>query len=673
MKLFTKHLFALMAMCVVTELQATEYKSQGITLDTVSSKNPQKFRVLQATNLSAPEVTLYFVHGGDLTKKTLARGGAFKGDLTCNAVFAEFDKGKLVEILVKGEKVNPPVVQTPSDSLPDNTGNKTMQLVLADFWKYLEDVPFYSETKLKEDSDAVNERIDNLKNRTDKEEYMQRQSAYVAAQLDSLRQYETQDSLLCANFWKKHHRKYNLDKAVCMDSIKVVLEGKRMRREGNLERLQRAMEDLSKPEKAGVNVDINWKFIANCVALLLLFVALFWWYRRATRRQTNEKSNTALPTLPVSTGAPAIEVLNTRPTTLKKLSLDDVVGNDAYLKIESREFCENSAVRTLYLKNSCIKDIYNMYAEDLRNPENPKEDGCMVLGRWVKDDVSGLYDVSLEYIVMPGNDAVFSEYELNFGGKIKLKMSERLRRLRRETGLQYDLTCWVHSHPGLGVFFSSSDNNVHMQHDHSSHPGALTAIVVDILTPDQEMGIFTFRDNQSINSKSDLKRLYSLEELYKWAVESERSTLKAEDYFNLLSGVKLHVDECFGIELSNSAVIDMAALAVEQKNGFVGMVHGYQIQRGVRTELIVGKVSKNLVELGDDLLGCFVIAPHCSIPSVRKAMATLLNKIRFVLVYTPVDDLLTAIPVVKQDLLSDEDNYGERKLEDLKIWTRRKR
>ena len=155
-----------------------------------------------------------------------------------------------------------------------------------------------------------------------------------------------------------------------------------------------------------------------------------------------------------------------------------------------------------------------MYAEDLRNPNNPKEDGCMVLGRWVLDDSTGKYDVTLEHAIMPGEDAVFKEFELNFGGKIKLRVAEKLRILRRETNLQYDLTCWIHSHPGLGVFFSNSDNGVHMQLKHPSHPKFLTAMVIDILTPQQDLGIFTFKQDLTVNSKNDINKLYSLEELY---------------------------------------------------------------------------------------------------------------------------------------------------------------
>ena len=75
----------------------------------------------------------------------------------------------------------------------------------------------------------------------------------------------------------------------------------------------------------------------------------------------------------------------------------------------------------------------------------------------------------------------------------------------------------------------------------------------------------------------------------------------------------------------------------------------------------------------NEMIGCFVVAAHCSIPSIRKTIAPYLDKVHFVLVYTASDGLLTSIPVINRDLNNNEDCYGEQKLEDLKIWTRRKR
>ena len=323
-----------------------------------------------------------------------------------------------------------------------------------------------------------------------------------------------------------------------------------------------------------------------------------------------------------------------------------MLHNDAYKAIDCADFCADSAVRRIYLKNTCIKDIYNLYAEDLRNPENPNEDGCMVLGRWVYDDSNDEYYVSLEEIVKPGDDAVFKEYELNFGGKIKLKVSEKLRRLRRETNLQYDMTCWVHSHPGLGVFFSNADSSVQMQLKHPTHPKFLVAIVIDILTPNQEMGIFTFKHDLSINSKADLQKMYSLEELYKWAVESDRNSFKHEDYRNIMQTASTRIDSHYGIELSNGAIIDMCQLQTEKEDGLLAWVYGYACENNGKTEFVLNSVSKSKIAQDYNLIGCYINGAHCSIPTIKRIIGNDFSSIQFILFYSTVDDVLTSIPVI---------------------------
>ena len=394
------------------------------------------------------------------------------------------------------------------------------------------------------------------------------------------------------------------------------------------------------------------------------------WYRNAAKKTSKKKTKKS--TSSTSETASLIVIGPKTSPSLKKQSLDDVYENEAYMKIKYEDFCSESAIRAMYIKNTCIKDIYKMYAEDLRNPNNPKEDGCLVIGRWVIDEATKKYDVSLEYIVTPGDDAIFSEYELNFGGKIQLKKGNMLKRLRRDTGLQYDLTCWVHSHPGLGVFFSNSDNNVQMQLKNELHPHFLTALVIDILTPEQETGIFTFKQDGTINSKNDLIKIFSLEEMYKWALESERRSFNKDDYYNVLANADKRINECYGIELSNGAIIDMTYMAANP-NGFVGLVHGYPILQGEKQECIITSVTKTDVVSDNKMIGCYVVSAHCSIPSIRKIISQYLDKISFVLVYTATDGIITSIPVQNHDLCNNEEYYGEQLLEELKIWTRRKR
>ena len=277
---------------------------------------------------------------------------------------------------------------------------------------------------------------------------------------------------------------------------------------------------------------------------------------------------------------------------------------------------------------------------------------------------------------------MFAEYELNFGGKIKLKVVELLRKLRRETNFQYDLTCWVHSHPGLGVFFSNSDVTVQMQLKHPSHPNFLTAIVVDILTPDMDLGIFTFKRDETINSRNDLKKMYSLKEWYEWAIENMNETDKddsadnskviEENEFNTLAVAASHVDSCESIKLGREMIVDMCMSTSDDSNGIIGLVHGDSKQRGNKVTYHAKRLSNN--ETVDDmqLIGCFVADDHCSLPSIRKVVDNYLDKIQFVLVYKPSNGQLTSIPVIDKDLCTDESLYGEQSLDELKAWTRKK-
>ena len=561
----------------------------------------------------------------------------------------------------------------------------TIDEVANDFCNYIETIPFYSTELINDEHDLVGNHVNALKNWKDKEAYIAEHqlNSYIKANRDTIEVYRKNIPSLVNKFLSRYGNKEIKEKEECIDSLQIIINNRLESRESNLNILE---DELNKEDNSrSFWNDFNWKSISwndlkkvdlrlfgIGAIMLIIFVVIIIWYKNANKKGSLSQKHKNVSVTP-SEAASAIVVRRKTTSILRKQNLDDVIDNDAYLEINCADFASSSAVRKMFIKNTCIKDIYNMYAEDLRNPENPKEDGCMVLGRWVHDKDNDEYYVSLEHIVLPGDDAVFSEYELNFGGKIKLKVTEKLRKLRRETNLQYDLTCWVHSHPGLGVFFSNSDENVQMQLKHPSHPNFLTAIVVDIHTPQQEMGIFTFKKNGTLNAKPDLKKMYSLEELYKWAVESDRNTFKPEDHYNTLETSKSRYDNCYGIELSNSAIIDIGMLAAEQKTGFLGMIHGYPNKSGLHVEYVATAINKTEAIPDNELIGCFVTATHCSIPSIRKVIAPYLNKVKFALVYTASDDLLTTIPITNMDLCTDGNYYGEQKLEDLKIWTRRKR
>lgn len=690
-----------------------ELLPSDIEIERAYSPHEGLFRVISIKNKSSVVVIVRFTdeyRPGLPTSKNLKPGESRKIDVTCNIVEAKAkdENGGFIVIYSEPKpkasqesnntdpkpnpnsitsaqatssnpakpeiKPNPdPVKQDVVPAQAQTNGPLTTEFIISDFYKYLESVPFLSKSSIEEEASEIDEHINNLRNWKDKKVYIKehRLKSYADKADDSISIYSKKSVSLIIEYIGKFKGYDIVNEKECTDSIQAIINNRLEQRDANITRLRNEIDDLSS-ESSSFKWKLDWITIGICAGLFVLITLLFVWFKKINKnnKKTNPTKNESDET---SDAASAIVVRRKTTSILRKQSLEDVEGNGAYYKIDCSEFCDNSAVRRIYIKNTCIKEIYNMYAEDLRNPDNPKEDGCMVLGRWVYDTGNQEYYVSLEQIVLPGDDAVFAEYELNFGGKIKLKVTEKLRKLRKDTNLQYDLTCWVHSHPGLGVFFSNSDCNVQAQLKHPTHPNFLTAIVVDILTPQQELGIFTFKRDSTINSKADLKRMYSLEELYKWAVESERNSFKSEDYYNIIANAKARINECYGIELSNGAIIDMDMLVAEQNSDMVGLVHGFCHQIGDKTENVAVAITKNEAVPDNELIGCFIIATHCSIPSLRKIISRYLTKIKFILVYTTTNGMLTSIPVVNHDICSEEQYYGEQKLEDLKIWTRRKR
>lgn len=580
-------------------------------------------------------------------------------------------------------------------------------VVIDEFRKHVEKVPFFSDSAVTAAKNEIEEHIKCLRNWSDRKAYVEEHhlNTYLSTNRDSLQYYKGLASVEIDNFMKQYTLVEPEDEPECRNGMMALLNDKLSVRQTNLNLLDKELNS----QEGGSS--LNWKLIGTILGALLLLGILIALLRRNKQPAVPQPSNVQHSNRPGSGqqggNEPGIIVRRKTATILKKQSLEDVIGNPNYLQVDAVDFCYESAVRRLYIKNTCIIDIYNMYAEDLRNSNHPSENGCMVLGRWVHDDESKEYYVSLEQIVLPGDDAVFDEYELNFGGKIKLRVLEQLRKLRRETNFQYDLTCWVHSHPGLSVFFSNSDVSVQEQLKHPQHPNFLTALVVDILTPTQEVGIFTYRRDANINSKNDLKRMYSLKEWYDWAVKSletnpeghpqpmteaevqtepqvesvqdtaaevvEDVSFNHADFFNMLSNAKVRTDTCNGIHLNREMIVDMCmSIGTAQGSALLGYVHGRSLQHEQKVEHLAEQLSNNEQTDDKDLLGCFVVDAHRSIPSIRKAVEDCLDKIMFVLVYQPTTGMLTSIPVVDSELSTEESNYGEQKLEDLKIWTRKK-
>ena len=561
----------------------------------------------------------------------------------------------------------------------------TMEEVIGNFQQYVEDIPYFNEATIQSLNDEVTAHIEKLQNWKDRDAYIEDNhlTEFVSSQKDELTKQKDEVGNLIDQFMMQYSGKQITDSTACRDSLENIVYDKLVRLETSLNQLEREMNAKPENQLGGLPMNAILGIVGAIVALLLI-----WAIVSAMRKRKSKPAPVAKPTnvnrgsANTGSGEAGIVVRRKTATILKKQRLEDVIDNPHYMKINLEDCCYESAVRRMYIKDSCLVDIFNMYLPDVEDPDNAREFGCMVLGRWVYDAENSEYYVSLEQIVLPGDDAVFDEYELNFGGKIKLKVLELLRKLRRETNLQYDLTCWIHSHPGLTVFFSNADSNVQDQLKHPQHPKFLTALVVDTLTPTMETGVFTYHRDMTLNTRNDLKKLYSLVEWYEWAQKSVDSEYEVSDetpaetntpYFNTLAESKEHTTACFGINLSRDTIVDLCMSLSNQTNGIAGFIHGHAKTKDQLTEFVAERLSNKEKEENMESVGCFVVAPHLSIPSVRKVVGEKVGQFKFVLVYTPNDGVLTSIPVMADDLCSYESYYGSQKLEDLKLWTKNNR
>lgn len=188
-----------------------------------------------------------------------------------------------------------------------------------------------------------------------------------------------------------------------------------------------------------------------------------------------------------------------------------------YFVLEMKDFFMDTAVKKVYVARDVIRSLNTYFKTFLENPERTHETGCYLVGCWEEAESGGpSYNISLEAIVRPEDDAVYDEYSLNFGLKIGVKLGSTLRNLAEKTGRDYVHTAWMHSHPGLGLFLSSHDLIVQKQLAYSDAPQRMVAIVIDTNTPDWQMSVFTAKSNGVMNNKEDMLKTVSFDILKEW-------------------------------------------------------------------------------------------------------------------------------------------------------------
>jgi len=559
--------------------------------------------------------------------------------------------------------------------------------VISAFIQYVDQNTDFSNDQLRRQSTEVNAYIDGIQQATDPLEYINSKqiNGYLSDAREGLDKLRAKSGQTSIDFLTSEYpnAQFEISRQSCLDTLQCVLNERLDYSQKDINRLENAIRAAqSKPQESSSS-DFPILYIIVGLAVLLIILGVVVMIRKQSGKRPvhpvggNSKKD---PTTPGGQPNPAGVVVRRRTATiLKKQSIDDVVDSPDYFCINCADFVADSAVRRVYLRNTCIRDIYNLYAEDLSKSSNPPENGCMAVGRWLFDEESDEYYVTLEEIITPGDDAVLDEYEMNFGGKIMLKLDYKLRKLRKDTGLQYDLTCWIHSHPGLGVFFSAADNTVHEQLKSPFHPRFLTAIVCDILAEGQEFAIFTYRHDGTLNARPDLTKTYSLKELNDWATNSVEHAFSADQYRDVLESAFNHIDKCGTVQLQKDLVLDLCLMATTPKDdGPVAYVYGYGLREnedGMMQYIIQKLVTEPITTAPEGQkvptpIGLLIVGTYCSIPTITRIASTADPNVGFILFYSTTEGVLTTIPMEDGQPMIDEQYYGQKNLEELKQWIR---
>ena len=340
-----------------------------------------------------------------------------------------------------------------------------------------------------------------------------------------------------------------------------------------------------------------------------------------------------------------------------------------YLMFDMNEVFEDTAVNKVYLSTALIKNLYDFFSNSLEADGRTNETGCFIVGCWdLQKGKKGRYDISLEYMVEPGDDADFGEYSLHFGKKISVNMASVIDNLAQKTKRDYLLTCWMHSHPGLGLFLSNHDLIVQKQLTYSDHKNRLLAIVIDTNTPELNTGFFTAKSDGTMNNREDVKRWFSFEDIYREGRERSRSYPPKDEKQEECFGTN---PDCFNITLSGETkdYIGFAPHAINQIDSML-----YSCSKGV-VGYLFGDVHERYLEVNkclpydnEEKIGCLVYADGLELSHLSQ-YATDVADSKLIVNCTSDDKIIFWV----KDFNGSFEKVGESTMTQMKEWIRRKR
>ncbi len=372
----------------------------------------------------------------------------------------------------------------------------------------------------------------------------------------------------------------------------------------------------------------------------------------------------------------------------KGKGLDEVRGKAGtdYLEIDLNYEWDDSAVRKVYFKRDCIIKTYRFFEDSLRLTDADKtafETGGYLIGRWdYNPEDNSKYDVSLEEFIEPGDDAKFSNYQLNFGAKIGIKLQKALENIKQKTGEDYLMTAWFHSHPGLKIFLSDFDLSVQDGFSNGKETLKMIALVLDPYTNNWDTGIFTYTsDGSKMNNANESKRFFSLDNMYKWALKQpEVKHVNLENYFSV-ELQKFYSDTvCDQLYFDNVFILEMKRFLEDNSNSSEAIVplkylEGKLYQKNTdKSDIFLKKLtdSDNSGVLMDDrVLGILTIDHAFSVENMLSGIKN--DELLVALIYDSREERIIIVPRNKEKIFNKPVLEAYVTLSELIEWTRKRK
>lgn len=451
--------------------------------------------------------------------------------------------------------------------------------------------------------------------------------------------------------YEKFIRKTTREFPVTEDIVHVLVEEDKNELLSKLYSYGETLTDLQKDVNAVGVPYLSYFFIV--VAIVVVLFGLISYIKAYNKKKKSEKQERQR-----KEENAANNVVKVRRSGEMKynVGLDEIIDSDRYYLIDMQELFKDTAVGKIYFEKDCLQDLYRFFAQTLKDPGKSKETGCYLLGRWekVQDGANTTYNLSYEEIVMPGDDAIYGEYELNFGAKIGIKMATTVSSLCEKTKNHYVMASWVHSHPGLGIFLSNHDIIVQNQLIHKQHPSRLTAMVIDTLTPQMNFAIFTAKQNGEMNNKVELRKELALESILRQIINIAPQRATASDYVDVLPDRLREEAVVNKILFNGKSIQDIQEKSEANSDEIAGYFMGNALEDNVlhinRLEMVyeLGRFSAN------EIKGCLIVNNRVHYERLLEKVSKLTLKPDFIMVYITGENQILCVPLLKSGIYSEE-------------------